>query len=340
MDLHETDCTSLTSLTCRCEDSWTLDLVNPITGQTIYECAVTDNSDWLRIRCAAYRRAPKEQSCNIKYVVGQKVVPTGKTIKNVGLHGVKTVHVVYEHSRVEPCPMCRMHKCPEQPDEFERLVINREKEGYGEDDEESQWEFDSGQVTAAAGKKRNRQRWFDWYPVSQIYPLTLADWIRSASAFINASIFKHENSNDWQRFNALIISHLRDERLKVCSWILSSNRSSNRKSIFVLSCNECEYSIGCTWTKGSDPSHLAKVLWPFVHPQPQEYIASCKKYREAILSHTPTAIPVHRILQKYKETMALITRKEDDTKVKKITEGEGKSSKVQRRSDSVHEGKG
>ena len=108
----------------------------------------------------------------------------------------------------------------------------------------------------------------------------------------------------------------------------------------MLRCNECEYSIGCTWTKGSDPSHLAKVLWPFVHPQPQEHIASCKKYREAIRSHTPTAIPIHHILQKYRETMALITRKEGNTKVKKITEGEGKSSKVQGQSDSVREGKG
>ena len=275
MDLHETGCTSFTSLTCRCEDSWTLELVNPITGQTIYECAVTDNSDWLRIRCAAYRRAPKEQSCKIKYVVGQKVVPIGKTIKNVGLHGVKIVHVVYEHSCVEPCPMCRKHKCPEQLDEFERLVINREKEGYGEDDEESQWEFDSGQVTAAAGKKSH---------FSQNYPLTPADWMQSASGFINESIFKHENSNDWQRFNALIISHLLDQRLQVCY----RKASSKRISIFVLRCNECEYSIGCAWTKGSDPSHLAKVLWPFVHPQPQEHIASCKKYREAIRSHTHT----------------------------------------------------
>ena len=110
--------------------------------------------------------------------MGQNVVPTGKTIKNVGLHGVKTVDVIYERSRLEPCPMCRMHKCPEQPDEFERLVVNQDKEGYGEDDEESQWEFDSGEVTAAAGKYRNKHRWFDWYPVSQIYPLTLADWIR------------------------------------------------------------------------------------------------------------------------------------------------------------------
>ena len=103
MGLHETDCASLTSLPCRHEDSWTLKLVNPITGKTILERAVTDESDWLQIRRDAYSRAPKEESCKIKYVVGQNVVPTGKTIKNVGLHGVDTVHVVYEHSRVEPC---------------------------------------------------------------------------------------------------------------------------------------------------------------------------------------------------------------------------------------------
>ena len=268
MGLHETDCASLTSLPCRHEDSWTLKLVNPITGKTILERAVTDESDWLQIRRDAYSRAPKEESCKIKYVVGQNVVPTGKTIKNVGLHGVDTVHVVYEHSRVEPCPMCRMHTCPEQPDEFQRLIIHHEHERCGEEDAESRWEFDSGEVTATARKYRYTQRWFAWYPI--LYPLTVADWRNRASAYINATIFKHANSNEWERFNALIISHLREQRLQVNYW----KASSKRKSIFMLSCNECKYTIGCTWSKSSDASHLAKVLWPFVHPQPQEHIES------------------------------------------------------------------
>ena len=112
MGLHETDCTSLTSLTCPREDSWTLKLVNPITGKTIHECAVADESDWLQIRRDAYSRAPKEESCKIKYVVGQNVVPTGKTIKNVGLHGVTKVDVAYctkakKSRHNKNCPLCR-----------------------------------------------------------------------------------------------------------------------------------------------------------------------------------------------------------------------------------------
>ena len=59
MGLRETDCASLTSLPCRHEDSWTLKLVNPITGKTIHECPVTDESDWLQIRRDAYSLAPK-----------------------------------------------------------------------------------------------------------------------------------------------------------------------------------------------------------------------------------------------------------------------------------------
>ena len=188
MDFHETDCTSRTSPTCRCEDSWMLQFVNPITGQTIHECAVTDDSDWLQIRRDAYRCAPKEESCKITYVVDQQVVPTGKTIEDVGLHGVKTVHVVYEHSCLEPCPMCRMHKCPEQSDEFDRLSPPSRR---STNEEVSQWEFDSGQVTAVAGTKSHLSHF------SQIYPLTPAFWIQSVSAVINESIFKHENSNEW-----------------------------------------------------------------------------------------------------------------------------------------------
>ena len=93
-------------------DSWTLKLVNPITGKTIHECVVTDETDWRQIRRAAYSHAPKEESCKIKYVVDQNVVPTGKTIKDVGLHGVKTVDVVYYRKSInsdhnENCPFCR-----------------------------------------------------------------------------------------------------------------------------------------------------------------------------------------------------------------------------------------
>ena len=50
-------------------DSWTLKLVNPITGQTIHECVVTNETDWRKIRRGAYSHAPKEESCKIKYVV-------------------------------------------------------------------------------------------------------------------------------------------------------------------------------------------------------------------------------------------------------------------------------
>ena len=50
-------------------DSWTLKLDNPLTGNTIHECVVTDETDWRKIRRAAYSHAPKEESCKIKYVV-------------------------------------------------------------------------------------------------------------------------------------------------------------------------------------------------------------------------------------------------------------------------------